>query len=123
MFIIIGVFIVLGLIFGGFMIVGGNLFVFLYVFEFVVILGVGIGVVVIVSFVYVIKEIVYKMKQVMFGKLFGKQEYFDFFKMFYEIFMVGCCNGFIVFEEYVINFFGSSIFVKYFGIIVNEECM
>jgi chemotaxis protein MotA len=123
MLIIIGALIVLGSTLGGFAYAGGNPLVLLHVSEFIVILGVGAGVVVIASPAHILKEIVHKTKQAMFGKSAGKQEYFDLLKMLYEIFMVGRRNGLIALEEHVTNPKSSTIFAKYPGITANEERM
>ncbi len=105
------------------MLAGGNPAVLLHLSEFVVILGVGLGIVVIASPGHVIKEIVHKTKQAMFGKAADKQQYFELLKMLYEIFMVGRRNGLIALEEHVINPESSSIFAKYPAFTAHEERM
>jgi chemotaxis protein MotA len=123
MLILIGAFIVLGSTLGGFMIAGGNPLVLLHVSEFVVILGVGAGVLVIASPAHVLKEIIHKVKQAMFGKTEGKKDYFELLKMLYEVFMVGRRNGLIALEEHVMNPQSSSIFKKYPAIAGHHERM
>lgn len=123
MLILVGAFIVLAATLGGFMLAGGNPVVLLHVSEFVVILGVALGVLIIASPGHVIKELVHKVKDSMFGKSLGKKEYFDLLKMLYEIFMVGRRNGLIALEEHVMTPDSSSIFKKYPGFTSQHERM
>lgn len=123
MLILVGAFIVLAATLGGFMLAGGNPVVLLHVSEFVVILGVALGVLIIASPGHVIKELVHKVKDSMFGKALGKKEYFDLLKMLYEIFMVGRRNGLIALEEHVMTPDSSSIFKKYPGFTSQHERM
>jgi chemotaxis protein MotA len=123
MLILVGAFIVFAATLGGFMIAGGNPVVLLHVSEFVVILGVALGVLIIASPGHIIKEIIHKVKEAMFGKVTGKAEYFDLLKMLYEIFMVGRRNGLIALEEHVMNPDSSAIFKKYPAFTANHERM
>lgn len=95
------------------MLAGGNPLVLLHVSEFVVILGVALGVLIIASPGHVIKEIIHKTKDAMFGKAPSRATYIELLKMLYEIFMVGRRNGLIALEEHVMNPGNSSIFKKY----------
>jgi chemotaxis protein MotA len=113
MLILVGAFIVLAATLGGFMLAGGNPLVLLHVSEFVVILGVALGVLIIASPGHVIKEIIHKTKDAMFGKAPSRATYIELLKMLYEIFMVGRRNGLIALEEHVMNPGSSSIFKKY----------
>jgi chemotaxis protein MotA len=123
MLILIGAFIVFAATLGGFMIAGGNPLVLLHVSEFVVILGVALGVLIIASPGHVIKEIIHKVKDAMFGKATSKADYFELLKMLYEVFMVGRRNGLIALEEHVMNAGSSSIFKKYPTITAHHERM
>jgi chemotaxis protein MotA len=123
MLILIGAFIVFAATLGGFMLAGGNPLVLLHVSEFVVILGVALGVLVIASPGHIIKEIIHKIKEAMFGKPISKAQYFDLLKMLYEIFMVGRRNGLIALEEHVMNSASSSIFKKYPAFTADQEKM
>lgn len=123
MLILVGAFIVLAATLGGFMLAGGNPIVLLHVSEFVVILGIALGVLIIASPGHVIKHLIHKMKDSMFGKVLGKKEYFDLLKMLYEIFMVGRRNGLIALEEHVMTPDSSSIFKKYPGFTTQHERM
>jgi chemotaxis protein MotA len=123
MLILIGAFIVLAATLGGFMLAGGNPLVLLHVSEFVVILGVALGVLIIASPAHIMKEIMHKTKDAMFGKSSSRADYVDLLKMLYEIFMVGRRNGLIALEEHVMNSGSSTIFKKYPGFTSNPEKM
>jgi chemotaxis protein MotA len=119
----VGVFIVFASTLGGFMIAGGNPILLLHISEFVVILGVALGVLVIASPTHILKEIIHKIKEALFGKTNGKADYFNLLKMLYEIFMVGRRNGLIALEEHVMNPGSSSIFNKYPTFTAHHERM
>ena len=121
MLIIVGGFIVFASTIGGFMLAGGHPGVLLHVSEFVVILGIAFGVLVIASPAHVMKEIVHKTKEAMFGKAPTKKEYFELLKLLYEIFMIGRRNGLIALEEHVMTPSGSAVFKKYPSMLTHHE--
>jgi chemotaxis protein MotA len=123
MMIFVGVFIVFASTLGGFMIAGGKPILLLHISEFVVIGGIALGVLVIASPTHILKDIIHKIKEALFGKASGKAEFFDLLKMLYEIFMVGRRNGLIALEEHVMNPGSSSIFNKYPAFTANHERM
>jgi len=103
------------------MIAGGQPAVLLHVSEFVVILGVAAGVLIIASPMHVLKEIVHKVKDSMFGKASGKKEFFDLLKLLYELFMTGRRNGLIALEEHVMEPTKSTLFQKYPSVLSHHE--
>jgi chemotaxis protein MotA len=123
MFIIIGVLIVFGATIGGFMMAGGNPAVLLHVSEFVVILGIAAGVLVVSTPIYVIKEMVSKLKIALAGKTDSKESYLELMKMLYEVFMIGRRSGLIALEEHVMNPASSAIFAKYPAFTANHARM
>jgi chemotaxis protein MotA len=121
MLILVGAFIVLASTIGGFMIAGGHPLVLLQLSEFVVILGVAGGVLVIASPGHVLKDIVHKVKNALFGKPAGRAEFSELLKLLYEVFMVGRRNGLIALEEHVMDPAKSSIFQRYPSVLNNHE--
>jgi chemotaxis protein MotA len=121
MLIFVGAFIVFAATIGGFMMAGGHPGVLLHASEFVVILGIALGVLVIATPTHVMKEIIHKMKDAMFGKTAGKPEFFDILKLLYELFMTGRRNGLIALEEHVMDPTQSALFKRYPSVLNHPE--
>jgi len=121
MLILLGAFIVVGAMLGGFMMAGGQPAVLLQTSEFIVILGIALGVLVLATPTHVIKEIIHKTKGAMTGKNPGKKDYFELLKLLYEIFMIGRRNGLIALEEHVMSPKTSTVFQKYPSMLHHHE--
>src|SRR5450432_4147647 len=121
MLILVGIAVVLLSTLGGFLMEGGHPMVLVQVSEFVVIFGMAAGVLVIASPGHVIKELVHKVKDSLFGKMAGRAEFTDLLKLLYEIFMVGRRHGLIALEEHVTEPEKSAIFLRYPSVTKNHE--
>lgn len=121
MLILIGAFVVLASMLGGFVIAGGNPLVLLHISEFVIIFGIAGGLLIIASPSHVLKDVLAKCKEAVTGSTPKQSDYEDVFKALYELFMLGRRNGLIALEEHVTNPADSSILKKYPVLTSHEE--
>lgn len=121
MLILIGAFIVLAAMVGGFMIAGGNPLVLLHASEFVVIFGIALGVLIIASPSQVLRQVLVKCREAVISNTPRRPDYVEVFKALYELFMVGRRNGLIALEEHLMAPQDSAIFKKYPAFTQREE--
>ena len=113
MIILIGAFIVLASVIGGFMMAGGHPGSLIQVAEFVVICGSALGALIIMSPKKVLMDMAKQIVGALKGAPHNKAAYEEMFKALYETFMLARRNGMIALEEHVTNPEASSIFAKY----------
>jgi chemotaxis protein MotA len=113
MIVIIGAFIVLGSVIGGFVMAGGNPLALLHLSEFVIIAGAAFGALVLMSPIKVLTDLAKQVLRTFKGAPYTKQAYEELFKALYELFMMGRRSGMVALEEHVMDPDTSSIFSKY----------
>src|SRR5262245_48530349 len=123
MIVIIGAFIVVASVIGGFVMGGGHVGALMHLSELIVIGGAALGALVIMS----PKKVLVDMSKLVLATLKGaphnKNAYEELLKALYELFMLGRRNGMIALEEHVMNPEASSIFQKYPTFLKNHHAV
>jgi chemotaxis protein MotA len=123
MIVLVGAFIVMASVLGGFVMAGGKIGNLLQIAEFVVICGSAFGALVIMSPKKVLMDMTHHVISSLKGPRYTRAAYEELFKALYELFMLGRRNGMIALEEHVMNPQTSSIFVKYPSFINNRQAV
>ncbi len=123
MVILIGAFIVIGSVIGGFMFAGGNIMALNQISEFIVIGGAALGSLIIMSPAKVLMDLVKKSLVALKGAPYNHTSYQELLKALYELFLLGRRNGMIALEEHVMNPHSSSIFTKYPTFVKNHHAV
>jgi chemotaxis protein MotA len=113
MFVMIGAFVVLASVLGGFAIEGGPFLVLMQAAEFLIIGGAALGALLISAPASLLKKIVAKMLATLKGSSVSSQTYLDLMKLMYEIFQVSRKDGLIALETHIENPTESAIFGQY----------
>ncbi|MGN6387150.1 MAG: flagellar motor stator protein MotA [Verrucomicrobiota bacterium] len=113
MIIIVGAFIVIASVLGGFIMAGGHPGSLIQISEFVVICGAALGALIIMSPKKVLMDLFKQMLHALKGAPHNKSAYEELFKALYEFFMLARRNGMIALEEHVTTPESSSILSKY----------
>lgn len=120
MLLIVGLIVVIGAVFGGFLLEGGHMHVLIQPAELLIIGGAGLGSLLIASPLALIKNII---KQVLNSpKTAGgsKQEYLELIILLYELCKIAKTNP-LALEPHVENPEGSEIFKKYPNVLKNHH--
>ena len=112
MFAIIGIFVVLGAVVGGYLLEGGNLHVIIQPVELLIIYGAATGAFLISSPKKVVAQVVGSIGSVFKGHEMGKQGYLDVLLMMFELLNVARKDGLLAIESHVNNPDASPIFTK-----------
>src|SRR5580692_4602672 len=123
MIVLLGAFIVLGSVLGGFMMAGGHPLALMHLSEFVIIAGAAGGAMVLMSPKKVLMDLFKQALGTLKGSPYTKNSYDDLFKSLYELFMLGRRSGMVALEEHVMNPESSSIFSKYPSFQKNHHAM
>ncbi len=123
MIVLVGAFIVLASVLGGFMMAGGHVGALLHLSEFVVIGGSALGALIIMSPKKVMIDMIKQVLGAIKGTPFNRKAYEELFKALYELFMLGRRNGMIALEEHVLTPESSSIFTKYPTFLRNHHAL
>ena len=113
MFVIIGTIIVLGAVFGGFVLEGGPMKLIIQPVEFMIIGGAALGAMVISAPKSLLLKIIAKLLGSLKGGSINRQLYLDLLKLMYEIFQVTRKDGLIALESHIEHPEQSKIFTKY----------
>ena len=113
MFVMIGAFVVLASVLGGFALEGGPFLVLMQAAEFLIIGGAALGALLISAPASLLKKIVAKMLATLKGSSVSSQTYLDLMKLMYEIFQVSRKDGLIALETHIENPTESAIFGQY----------
>lgn len=113
MVLFIGYAIVLGAVFGGFIMAGGSPILLWQPSELTVIVGVAIGMLIVAAPAQVMKNLMTDIQSAFKGGGTTKPEIIDLFKLLYELFVIGRRNGLIALDEHVSDPKTSAIFQKY----------
>src|SRR6185369_6561280 len=123
MFIIVGIIIVLGCVFGGFLMIKGPLGALVQPSEFVVIGGAVIGATVAANPVKFLMRIISSLPVALKGSPYNKNTYSELLRMQYDIFVNSKKGGLLSIEDDVNNPHSSSIFTKYPTFIANHHAV
>lgn len=123
MFIIIGIVIVLGCVFGGFLMINGPLGALVQPSEFVVIGGAVIGATVAANPLKFLMRILASLPVALKGSPYNKNTYSELLRMQYDIFVNSKKGGLLSIEDDVNNPHSSSIFTKYPTFIANHHAV
>ncbi|HBL23027.1 MAG TPA: flagellar motor stator protein MotA [Deltaproteobacteria bacterium] len=113
MFVIIGAIVVLGAVFGGFVLEGGPLKLIVQPVEFLIIGGAALGAMVISAPKKLLMKIIAKALASLKGGSVNRQLYLDLLRLMYEIFQVTRKDGLIALESHIEHPDQSKIFAKY----------
>ncbi len=113
MFVIIGAIVVLGAVFGGFVLEGGPLKLIVQPVEFLIIGGAAVGAMVISAPKKLLMKIVAKVMASLKGGAINRELYLDLLRLMYEIFQVTRKDGLIALESHIEHPDQSKIFTKY----------
>lgn len=113
MIILIGAFVVVCCVFGGFAWGGGHLGALLHLNELVIIGGGALGALVIMSPRKVLMDLSKGLLDSLKGTPYSRAAYDELLKVLFELFMLGRRNGMIALEEHVLDPLNSSIIKKY----------
>jgi chemotaxis protein MotA len=113
MIILLGAFIVIASVLGGFLMAGGYVGALIHVSELVIIGGAAFGALIIMSPKKVLVDIWKGVLKSFKGAPYNRHSYEELFCAMYELFLLGRRNGMIALEEHVMDPKASSIFSKY----------
>jgi chemotaxis protein MotA len=113
MFVLVGTIIVLGAVFGGFVMEGGPLKLIVQPVEFLIIGGAAFGAMIISAPKKLLMKILTKMIGSLKGGSISRQLYLDLLRLMYEIFQVTRKDGLIALESHIEHPEQSKIFAKY----------
>ncbi len=120
MFIIVGAVIIIGSVFGGFLIEGGILGVLIQPIELLIIFGAATGSLIISVPISVLGQIGHQVGMAFKGKVTGKDEFVELLLLLYELIKLGKTNA-LALEPQVDNPHGSEIFKRYPHILHNHH--
>jgi chemotaxis protein MotA len=123
MFAIIGIFVVLGAVVGGYMMEHGKLLVLMQPAELVIIAGAALGTLLIANPLSTLIAIGKGMVGVLKGSPYTKASYLDTLKMLYELFMSARKLGMVKLEEDVEEPEKSPVFSKYPLFLANHHAV
>jgi chemotaxis protein MotA len=121
MIILIGFFVVVFSVFGGFVMGGGHLFWLMHPNEVVIIGGGALGALVIMSPRKVLADLARGTAMSLKGTPHSRAAYEELLKVLYELFLLGRRNGMIALEEHVFDPKNSAVFNKYPLFVANTK--
>lgn len=113
MIILVGCFIVVACVFGGFAWGGGHLAALVHINELLIIGGGALGAMVIMSPRKVLVDLSKGMVACLKGTPYTREAYDELLKVLYELFMLGRRSGMIALEEHVLDPQSSPLFNRY----------
>lgn len=121
MFVIIGVALVFGALFGGYLMAGGSIGVLIQPSEFIIIGGAAIGSLVIANSLDTIKKVIAGVLGTLKGPSVNKPAYVELLQLMYELFQFAKREGLIALESHVENPESSPIMSKYPSFLKNHH--
>jgi chemotaxis protein MotA len=112
-FAIIGTLVVIGSVFGGFMMGGSSLLLLWHPLEIVVIIGAALGAFLISNPLKVVKESFSGAIGLVKGPRYGKEEYIQLLKLVYDILVMARKEGVLALERHIEDPEKSEVFKKY----------
>lgn len=123
MFIIIGIVVVFGCVFGGYLMINGPLGVLLQPSELLIIVGAAVGTLIAANPLKMLMQITKALPSAVKGSPYNKVVYLELLKLQYEIYVNAKKGGLLSIEEDVNNPATSSIFSKYPSFLANHHAM
>ncbi|MDY0275620.1 MAG: flagellar motor stator protein MotA [Desulfomicrobium sp.] len=120
---IVGIFVVIGCIVGGYLMEGGNLSVLWQPAEFVIILGSALGTFLIASPLKVVKQTMKGFSSAFTVKTPGKNEYIQLLRVLYDLLALAKHEGIIALESHANNPRESTIFGPYPFVLKNNHLL
>jgi chemotaxis protein MotA len=112
-FVIVGLLIVFGSVFGGYVMHGGNLLVLWQVSEFIIIGGAALGALVAANPPVVVKRVFAESFALLKPSAFGEKAYAELLQVLYELFQTARREGLVGLESHIEEPEQSAIFAKY----------
>jgi chemotaxis protein MotA len=122
-FAIIGTLVVIGSVFGGFMMGGSSLLLLWHPLEIVVIIGAALGAFLISNPLKVVKESFAGAIGLVKGPRYGKQEYIQLLKLVYDILVMARKEGVLALERHIEEPEKSEVFKKYPVVLGDHHMM
>lgn len=110
MLVIVGVVVVLGSVFGGFLAEGGNMEVLIQPFELLIIAGAAGGAFLISNPKHVLGKVGGAVGHLLKGSKYGKESYLELLSLLYQIFKTAKSKGMLALEQHVENPQDSQLF-------------
>jgi chemotaxis protein MotA len=123
MIVILGALIVLGSVWGGFVMADGNTQALLHLSELIIIGGAALGSMVLMAPRKVLVDLFKRALGTLKGSPYSKKAYDELFKALYELFMLGRRGGMVALEEHIMTPETSAIFTKYPTFLKNKIAM
>ena len=120
---IIGLFIVVVSVLGGFSLAGGSIPALFHISEFIVIGGTALGTILISTPGSLLKELFNKLQGVAKPSPFTKVLYLDALMMIYELFQIARRDGLVAIETHIEHPENSSVFQKYASITAQHHAI
>ncbi len=121
MIVMVGLFVVVGCVLGGFTMAGGHVGALIHPSELVTIGGAAMGALIVMSPKKVLIDLMHGLVQTVKGSPYGKKAYDEMFRVMYELARTSRVNGILALEPHVSDPHSSSIFQKYPGIAKNHH--
>jgi chemotaxis protein MotA len=122
-FAIIGTLVVIGSVFGGFMMGGSSLLLLWHPLEIVVIIGAALGAFLISNPLKVVKESFSGAIGLVKGPRYGKQEYIQLLKLVYDILVMARKEGVLALERHIEDPEKSEVFKKYPVVLADHHML
>ena len=123
MFTIVGIFLVLGAVLGGFAMEGGPFLVLMQVAEFMIIGGSALGALLISTPAKTLKKIIERVIGAFTGSGISKATYLDLLRLLFEVFQMSRKDGLIALESHIEKPEESAIFGKYPQFLKQHELL
>jgi chemotaxis protein MotA len=117
----VGIIVVYVCVFGGYMAMGGHMYVLWQPFEFVIIGGAAAGAFIISSPKAVLNNVSKALQDAIRGPSYGKQEYLELLSLLYIIFKLAKGKGMLALESHVEKPHESKIFSQFPAILNNHH--
>jgi chemotaxis protein MotA len=123
LFAIIGTLVVIGSVFGGFMMGGSSMLLLWHPLEVVVICGAALGAFLISNPLKVVKAAFGGALGLVKGPRYGRAEYIQLLKLVYDILVMARKDGVLAIERHIEDPSKSDIFKKYPGVLADHHMM
>ncbi|HLI11817.1 MAG TPA: flagellar motor stator protein MotA [Alphaproteobacteria bacterium] len=113
MLVLVGIVVVLGSVFGGFLVEGGNFKVLIQPAELLIIAGAAAGAFLISNPKQVIGKVGKAISHLLKGPRYGKESYLELLSLLYQIFKIAKTKGMLSLEQHVENPGDSTLFQQF----------